>query len=190
MSDPDARVVRARLALDRGDEPAARAMLLEGPADHAGLARFRGRMALTRRDVPAAISSSAPPSPPSPTTVTACSASSQAFRLAGKDEEAGPLQDAVTRHDALVNLLQRAASSPAQRGDPQLLRDLGTACEALGLIPEARAWYGLAIARDPTNSEAQVALHRLGKSGRQSCSREPEASFPRVATHGKGPCEF
>jgi hypothetical protein len=28
-------------------------------------------------------------------------------------------------------------------------------------VPEARAWYGLALARDPLNAETQIALHRL-----------------------------
>ena len=30
-----------------------------------------------------------------------------------------------------------------------------------GKLPEARAWYGLALARDPLDSETQIALYRL-----------------------------
>ena len=48
-----------------------------------------------------------------------------------------------------------------RRDDPELLRNLAAACEALGLLPEARAWYGLALARDPVNPETQIALYRL-----------------------------
>ena len=54
-SDPDARAVRARIALDRGDDRAAEAILAGGPADHPELARLRGRFALAHRDGPAAV---------------------------------------------------------------------------------------------------------------------------------------
>ena len=184
-SDSDARVVRARLALDRGDEPAARAFLVEGPADHAGLARLRGRMALARRDAPAAISEFRAALAAEPDHRVGLLGLVQAFRMAGNDEAVGPLQAAVTRHDALVNLLKLAASSHSRRNDPQLLRDLGAACEALGLVSEAHAWYGLAIARDPINSEAQVALHRLGKSNprtRPGCPGQAAPESPPPAT--------
>ena len=48
----------------------------------------------------------------------------------------------------------------------------------LGFVPEARVWYGLAIATDPTNSEAQVALHRLGKSSPPARPGNPGPSAP------------
>jgi hypothetical protein len=52
--DPDAQVVRARLAIDRGDLASAEAIVAHGPADHAELAELRGQLALARRDGPAA----------------------------------------------------------------------------------------------------------------------------------------
>ena len=80
----------------------------------------------------------------------------------------------------------RVASSPSRRGDPKLLHDLGTACEAIGLVPEARAWYGLAIARDPTSPEAQAALYRIGTSSPPTRTggavRLPSSHHPRRKT--------
>ena len=54
-SAPDALAVRACIALDRGDDRAAEAILAEGPADHPELARLRGRFALVHHDAPAAV---------------------------------------------------------------------------------------------------------------------------------------
>jgi hypothetical protein len=51
------------------------------------------------------------------------------------------------------------------RRDPSLMRDLGTACETLGLSAEARAWYHLALDRDPLDRVTQVALYRLRTAG-------------------------
>ena len=147
-----------------GTSPPPGRLLAEGPADHAGLARLRGRMALARRDIPAAVAHFRASLAAEPDHRDGLLGLIQAYRMAGEEDTAGPLQEEVNRHDALVNLLQRAASSPARRGDPRLLHDLGAACEALGLVPEARAWYGLAIARDPTSPEAQAALYRIATS--------------------------
>ena len=53
-------------------------------------------------------------------------------------------------------------------GPGELLRALGAACEELELIPEAHAWYDLALVRDPLDSQTQMALYRL----RNARSRE------------------
>ena len=53
-SDPEARVERVQLAMDRGDFAAAEALLAGGPDDHPGLARLRGQLALQRREGEAA----------------------------------------------------------------------------------------------------------------------------------------
>jgi tetratricopeptide (TPR) repeat protein len=84
----------------------------------------------------------------------------QALRVTGQDQTAQPLFKAVQRHDALIDLVRRAAEM-THRDDRELLFALGAACEALQLLPEARAWYNLALARDPLNSETQIALYRL-----------------------------
>jgi hypothetical protein len=82
------------------------------------------------------------------------------LRLSGQDRAAEPLLAAVRRHDVLIDLVRRAAELTS-RDDPELLRGLGAACEDLRFLPEARAWYDLALARDPLNSQTQLALHRL-----------------------------
>jgi hypothetical protein len=49
------------------------------------------------------------------------------------------------------------------------MRELGAACAALELNELSRAWYRLAIAADPLDSQSQQALYRLS---------EPKASHP------------
>jgi tetratricopeptide (TPR) repeat protein len=186
-SDPDARVIRARLALDRGDEPAARGLLAEGPDNHAGLARLRGRMALARRDIPAAVAHFRASLDAEPDHRDGLLGLIQAYRMAGEEVKAGPLQEEVNRHDALVNLLQRAASSPSRRGDPRLLHDLGAACEALRLVPDARTWYRLAIARDPTRPEAQAALYRIATSSPRTRLERARRPAPESSPPTKDP---
>ncbi len=41
---------------------------------------------------------------------------------------------------------------------------LASECEAAGYLPEARAWYRLAIIDDALNTQAQEALFRLSSS--------------------------
>src|SRR5262249_22471122 len=88
----------------------------------------------------------------------------QALRLSGQAPAAEPWLEVVRRHDALIDLARRAAEM-THRHDPRLRRALGAACEALQLAPEARAWYGLALARNPLDSQTQMALYRLRTIG-------------------------
>jgi hypothetical protein len=52
-----------------------------------------------------------------------------------------------------------------------LLRALGAACEKIHRLPEARAWYRLAIDANPLDTEAQKALFRLQKDVHQDAQR-------------------
>jgi hypothetical protein len=54
------------------------------------------------------------------------------------------------------------------------MRRIGAACAAMDRYPEARAWYKLAIARDPLDSEAQQALFQLDTANRD----EPQVPRP------------
>lgn len=159
-SDPDARVVRVRLALDRGDDRAAESLLLDGPADHPGLARLRGRVALARRDGPAAVRHFRAAYAAEPDHRDTIFGLGQALAMVGKHDEAAPFQSAARDYDALGSLIERASTAQGRK-DPNLLRALGAACEQLHRLPEARAWYNLAIAADPLDHEAQKALFRL-----------------------------
>ena len=62
--------------------------------------------------------------------------------------------------DEVYNLINRIKRPGSENQPPDLTR-LGRACEAAGLLDEARGWYMLAIGRDPLDTEAQQALHRL-----------------------------
>jgi hypothetical protein len=58
------------------------------------------------------------------------------------------------------------AGTERSQANPAFFRRMGAACEAAHLSPEARAWYGLALALDPLDRPTQQALHRLRTVGR------------------------
>jgi tetratricopeptide (TPR) repeat protein len=159
-SDPDAIVVRARLALDRNDDQTLEAVLEAGPEDHAELARLRGRLALARQDGPAALKAFRAAYKAEPDHRDALAGLGQALTMTGDPKSAAPFIAAARDHDQFATLMQRAAT-PTGRNDPELWRALGAACEKIHRIPEARAWYGLVIQADPLDADAQKALFRL-----------------------------
>jgi tetratricopeptide (TPR) repeat protein len=160
--DPEAQAIRARLAIDRGDRAAAEAIVARVPAESVELAALRGELALARRDGPGAAAQFRRALAEQSDRRVCLNGLAQALRIAGQYQAAEPLLKSVQRHDKLNDLVRRAAEiSVTGRHDPELFRALGAACEALQLVPEARAWYHLAIAGDPTNAEAQMGLYRL-----------------------------
>ena len=76
------------------------------------------------------------------------------------DPTASAVQEESRRLDTLQVLIDKAASH-ANRNDPDLVRKLGAACEAVGRIPEARGWYRIAVAENPLDARTQAALNRL-----------------------------
>ncbi len=159
-SDPDARVARVRLALARGDDEGAEALLDGGPGDHAGLALLRGQLALVRNDGPGALRHYRIAQARAPHQHEAVFGLGQALMMTGDPAAAAPFLEEARQQDRLGTLIQKAAVT-ANRDDPALMRDLGAACAALGRVPEARAWYRLAVARDPFDTKAHQALARL-----------------------------
>jgi Flp pilus assembly protein TadD len=159
-SDPDARALRARIALDRGDDDSALALLAEGPENHAELARLRGRFALARRDWPGAVKQFRAAYAAEPDNRDAVFGLGQALSLIGDSAAAAPFVTLARDFDALGTLMQRASSKEG-RTDPQLMRGLGGACEKIRRPAEARAWYRLAIQANPLDQDAQKALFRL-----------------------------
>ncbi len=157
-SDPEARALRAELALERGDLAAAEALLAGGPSDHAGLARLRGRLALGKRDGPSALRHFTVADAAEPGSRDVTLGLAQAWTLIGDEAKARPYLEAARRHDAMFSLLRRAQGPGANR-DVGLFRELGEASASDGREGEARAW--LALARDPLDSQAQRALFRL-----------------------------
>jgi tetratricopeptide (TPR) repeat protein len=166
-TDSEARMLRAEIALDRGDDRAVAALLAGGPEDHPGLARLRGRTALARHDGPSALHHfriAAQAERDDRDTLFGLAA---ALVLTGNEAEAAPFLAAARAQDHLSALIQRAAA-PAGRDSLDLLRSLGAACEAVGHVAEARAWYALALEKDPFDSEARKGLKRTGAGGTAS----------------------
>jgi tetratricopeptide (TPR) repeat protein len=158
--DSEARVIRVNLCLDRSDVAAAEALLAEGPAEHAGLALLRGRMAVFRHDGPSAVHHLRAAYARNPNDRDVQFYLGQALRLVGENAAAGPLLQAAGKQDVLAALINRAITG-RMRADPSYPLQLGAACAAAQRVPEAIAWYKLAMARDPHNPEAQTALSRL-----------------------------
>jgi tetratricopeptide (TPR) repeat protein len=163
-SDPEALALRARVVEDRGDRRRAEALLAMGPADHPALALLRGRAALRRRDWATAARHFRIGLAADPLDREALSGLGNALRLSGDPAAAEPYLKAAADLGALQGLMERA-SHRGSMSDPELLRALGAACETVGRRAEARAWYRLAVTRDPTDKAAQEALYRLRDAG-------------------------
>jgi tetratricopeptide (TPR) repeat protein len=159
-SDPDARAVRVRIAMDQADEPGVRALLAGGPADHPGLCRLRGRLALARKDGAEAVRHFRVALAADPDDPDVLLGLANALRLVGDQAGGDRHQKAARLRGELATLLQRA-SLPGGRDDIDLIRQLGAACEAVDRDAEARGWYALIIRRDPLDAGAQRALFRL-----------------------------
>jgi tetratricopeptide (TPR) repeat protein len=160
-SDPDALALRAQIALDLGERDEAARLLAGSPAAHAGLSRLRGLLALTRGDARAAARELIRAYRMAPDDRQTLVSLGVALTRLG-DPAAKPVQAAVERLRAYDAIVSRLASPDA--AGPALFRQIGAAAEGIGRRAEARAWYGLAIDRDPLLSEAQQAYARLGPS--------------------------
>jgi tetratricopeptide (TPR) repeat protein len=161
QDDPEARALRARIALDRGDVEHAEALVGSGPDDdHPTLARFRGQLALTRGDAPAAVRNFRRALEADPHDRDAQFGLGQALSLAGDPEAARPYSRAASDRDRL-GWLVRGARPKTRRNDPEVLREIGAACQALGRRDQARAWYRLGLSIDPNHAGLKEALAHL-----------------------------
>src|SRR5262249_7471654 len=115
--DPQARAVRANLALDRGDLTAARAILTEGPDGDPDLAPRRGRLALAGRDASAAVREFQVSLAARPGQRDILFGLGRALRMAGDDRAAEPFLKAAADVDA-VQLLMKKLYSTAASSDP------------------------------------------------------------------------
>jgi tetratricopeptide (TPR) repeat protein len=166
-SDPDARACRAEIAFDRGDMEAVASLLADGPRDHPKLARLRGQLALNRQDGAEAVrwfrlSDAAEPNHGETNYGLAQALTAVADRTAAEP---------YARRAAAQRVLRDHLTNMAANREPRAIVccRLAADCQAVGYLAEARAWYRLAIANDPTNEQAQRALFRLTSS-----SPEPE----------------
>jgi tetratricopeptide (TPR) repeat protein len=158
--DPEAIDLRARVALERQDLGAADRQLALGRADDPLLARLRGRLALFRGNANTAVANFRVAYAADTENRETLFGLMAALETSGEKTAAAALRETARNLDRLSSLIQRAAL-PAAREDAELLRQLGAACAALNRNGEARAWYKLAIDRDPLDAESQQALFRL-----------------------------
>jgi tetratricopeptide (TPR) repeat protein len=157
--DPAARALRVQIALDLGDLDSAETLLAGGPRQHNGLALLRGRMALARGEDNAAAAHFRDALAADPDHRESLLGLALVLRRLGAPD-APVFLDALAQIEKLSAVMQRAAV-PGAGKNPELLRDLGSACAEVGRLPEARAWYALAIELDPLDTRAQQALYRL-----------------------------
>jgi tetratricopeptide (TPR) repeat protein len=159
-TDPDARVIRIRLALDRGEIEAAEELARHGPENHAGLNLLRGEFALHGADPQQAATYFRAVLESDPYDRDALYGLGLSLKKLGDPGARGYL-DIAFGHDRLKRAIQDSVSTI--RTDPQLFDHLGEMCESVNRPDEARTWYQLAISRDPLDTRAHQAVARLEK---------------------------
>jgi tetratricopeptide (TPR) repeat protein len=161
-ADPAARAARACVALDRGETSRALALIdsdLEGD-DRALVGKLRGRLALSKGDVAAAVQHFRTALEAAPDDRDARFGLSQALRLTGQTEAARPYAELARAHDRLEWLV-RNARSPNRRNDPAILQAIANDCLALGRRDEARSWIQHALSLAPEDAGLRKALSQL-----------------------------
>ncbi len=161
-SQPEVIDLLARIELDRQEVDEARRLIAAGPVDDPLLARLRGRLALARGDAKAALDQFRIALADDPLARETLFGLTAALQLAGDPGAARPYGQTATHLDRLNSLVQRALIRGGST-DRGLVRELGEVCAALKLNDLARAWYKLAIAADPLDSQSQQALYRLSQ---------------------------
>jgi tetratricopeptide (TPR) repeat protein len=158
--DPEAQALRIELKLNLGHVDEAMGMLAQTTGSDPLLERLRGRAAIMRGDSAGAIRHFQAALSDEPYDRVSIAELGKALLLRGDRAGAQRYMTSVKQLDEVYNLINRARKSDRE-DQPADLMKLGRACEAAGLVDEARGWYMLVIARDPLDSEAQQALHRL-----------------------------
>ncbi|MDG3002202.1 tetratricopeptide repeat protein [Paludisphaera mucosa] len=160
--DPRALAHRVMILMDRQEEDRAEELLKKGPDDDPELARLRGRVALARRDGPAALRYYRIAYDFDPANRDAVFGLINALELCGRRDQAAPLRRKAEALEAFNSLVQRMAT-PAGRTDPGIVGQAVQVCTQAGFIPEARAWLKFAIGRDPLDAAAQQALFHFNE---------------------------
>jgi tetratricopeptide (TPR) repeat protein len=160
-SDPEARALRAEIAIDEGEIDTAQMLAREGPADHVRLNAIRGRLALNNKSAARAADYFRAALRQDPEDHDSIQGLGLAMRLIA-DPHAGEFVDAALRYDKFKRALQGSTSTIDT--DPKLFYKLGEHCESIHRTAEARVWYELAIKLDPLDTHAQEALSRLDQA--------------------------
>ena len=171
---------RAEIELARGDDEALASRLADGPADNATLARLRGQVALNHHDGEAALRffrlSDAAESNYGETIYGIA----QALRLLGNRAAAEPY---ARRVEAQRVLIREHLTKPNDNHESKaaFYCRLASECEAAGYVPEARAWYRLAIVADAFQVQAHEALARLNSSNLKPDEAARPASAEKIS---------
>ena len=160
--DPDARAIRAWIAIDRGNVQAAACLVLGGGhAENGSLDDIRGLMALKAGDPERAADAFRAALQRDPTDRDAIHGLGMALRQLD-DPRADEYLHRTTVHDRLKRLIIACGNS--RKIDLSAFDELGELCESLGRMDQARVWYDVAISWDPLDAGAQRALARLRKA--------------------------
>ncbi len=159
-SDPDARALKARIALSRSRLDEVQKLLEGGPTGHVGLALLRGQLAVRLNDPAAAARQFRLALKSDPANREALQGLALVLKALGQSDQAAAYQAEIERWRTLTTRLE-TAREPGSRRDPGRIRGVAAACEDLGRWAEARAWYRLALEIDPLDAAAQQALYRL-----------------------------
>jgi tetratricopeptide (TPR) repeat protein len=159
-SDADARALRARLAIERGEIELAQKLVRDGPEHHVRLNVYRGQLAFPNSAADAAAFYRLALHQ-DPDDRDALHGLGTASRKLG-DPKAAEYLDRAARHDKLKRTIQDSVST--LRTDLKLFAKLGELCESLERLAEARIWYQLAVERDPLDTESQQAVGRVKRA--------------------------
>jgi predicted Zn-dependent protease len=157
-SDPEARSLRAEVAIDKGEIDAAQVLVRDGPADHVRLNVIRGRLALTTKNAATAADYFRAALRQDLEDHDAIAGLGRALRLMG-DPQAREFTEAALRYESFRRALQE--SSTTRHTDRKLFYKLGEHCESVHRPAAARTWYNLAVILDPLDAAARQALDRL-----------------------------
>lgn len=160
-TDPDARAIRAQVALDRGEPEAAGALLREGPADHVRLNCLRGRLALQAGDAARAAEVFRAALERDPRDRDAIQGLGTAMQRL-KDPRSRELLQTAGLHDQLKRIIIECGNS--RRIDLKVFPKIGGICESLGRPDQARVWYQVALSWDPLDTQAHQGLTRLDRA--------------------------
>lgn len=161
--DPDAAAIRAQIAFDRNDPEKARLILEKAPKNHFDLAILRAQIALAGGDFDTATNEFEIAIKIDPDNRDAVVGLARSLAAQGKADEAKKWQERATNLDKLASIIQEAAK-PGAAAQADLPKRLALACEAVGHLSEARAWWGLIAAKDPLASEPQQAIYRIDQA--------------------------
>jgi tetratricopeptide (TPR) repeat protein len=159
-SDPDVMELRVKIALARMRLDEVQLLLARGPREHVGLALLRAQSAVRRNDPSTAAGEFRIVLRNDPDNREALQGLALALRQLGDHAGAAAPQKQADQWRHLTSLLQKSKTFDL-RTDKVLLAQIGAACENLGQLPEARAWYRLALTQDPLDTEIQKSLYRV-----------------------------